>query len=104
MIADGVSWFPQEFAHVFFILKGVAALVGTCLLISHMARKSETASLGQTLRYLTLLYLAVLITSASVEQVSQDAEVYYRNLAVIPGIVLLIVAAAVSLAEARRRR
>lgn len=100
----GISWFPQDWAHTFYIWKGIAALVGTLLLIWHMARKREAMTLGQTLRYLSLLYLAVLITGASVEQTSQDVVVNYRNLAAIPGVALLIVAACVSLYESRQQR
>lgn len=100
---DGISWFPQDLSGEFYVIKGLLALLGTCLLIRHMARKTEPMTLGQTLRYLTLLYLAVLITGASVEQTNQDAAVNYRNLAVIPGLVLLIAAAVVSLRESRRR-
>lgn len=99
----GIPWFPADWAHEFYILKGIVALLGTVLLIAHMVSKREPMTLGQTLRYLTLLYLAVLITGASVEQTSQHAVVNYRNLAVIPGVLLLIVAAAVSLYESRRR-
>lgn len=100
---DGISWFPQDFSHEFFIIKGVVALFGTCLLVGHMIRKTEPMTLGQTLRYVTLLYLAALITGSTIEQTNQDAVVNYRNLAVIPGLVLLIVAAGVSLYESRRR-
>lgn len=100
----GVSWFPQDHAHAFYVVKGVLALVGTVCLIWHMARKREPMSTGQLLRYCSLLYLAVLITGSSVEQTSQDAVVNYRNLAVIPGVLLLIAAAVVSLYESRNRR
>jgi uncharacterized membrane protein YeiB len=99
----GISWFPEGWAHTFFVWKGILALIGTILLVAHMARKREPMTLGQTLRYLSLLYLAVLITGASVEQSNQDAVVNYRNLAAIPGVALLIVAACVSLYESRHK-
>lgn len=104
MTTDGVAWFPQGYAETFYILKGLFALLGTLLLVAHMLRKTEPMSTGQLLRYLSLLYLAVLITGASAEQVTQQAPVNYRNLAVIPGVILLIAAAAVSLFESRRKR
>lgn len=101
---DGIDWFPEGLAHSFYIFKGVLALVGTCLLVAHMIRKREPMTPGQTLRYLALLSFAALVTGASVEQTHQEAVVNYRNLAAIPVVALLIVAAVVSLYETRRKR
>lgn len=99
-----MDWFPDDHAHAFYVLKGVLALAGTVLLVAHMARKREPMTLGQLLRYCTLLYLAALITGASADQSQSHAAVNWYNLAVIPGVVLLIVAAVVSLHESRNRR
>lgn len=97
---DGISWFPQGYANEFYILKGMLSLAATCLLIIHMHRTWDaTASPGQRLRYLSLLYFAVLITASSVEQTQQDVAVNYRNVGAIIGVGLLIYTMVVSLRE-----
>lgn len=90
--------------HLFFIVKGVLALTATVLLVWHMARKSEPMTMGQQLRYLTLLYFAVLVTGASADQTGSHAPVNWYNIGGFVGVVLLILAAAVSLHESRTRR
>lgn len=87
----------------FWGAKGVLALVGTCLLIWHMARKREPMSRGQLLRYLALLYFSVLITGTSADQAQSHPPVNWYNVAVLPGVLLLVAAAAVSLRESRHR-
>ena len=59
---------------------------------------------GQRLRYLTLLYFAVLITYASVEQAQGHAdEIASRHLGALVGVLLLVVTMFVSIREHRAR-
>lgn len=104
LISGGVPWFPQEYAAAFYYLKGSVALLATLLLLHHM-NTEWTASLspGRRLRYLALLYLSILLAGSTAEQVQDAALVNYRNLAAFLGAVLLLVAAAVSIVESRRR-
>jgi len=104
VVLNGASWFPQEYADTFYVVKGIGALLATCLLVWHMQRTWHAVQgWGQRLRYLTLFYFAVLITAASVEQTSQHADVNLRNLGAILGVVLLVAAMVVSLHESRRK-
>lgn len=101
----GVSWFPQDHAHFFYVLKGVLAIIATVLLLLHMVRGWERiVSWAQRLRYLSLLYFAMLVAYASAEQVHQTAPVNLRNLGGLVGVALLVVAALVSLHDERRPR
>lgn len=104
-MSAGVPWFPQEWAPAFYILKGGLSLVATALLLFHMrkVKAQEALTLGRWLRYLVLLYLAVLMTGASVEQVSDESLVSYRNLGSLVGAVVLIIATVVSIHESRDR-
>lgn len=84
----------------FFYLKGALSLVATLLLLFHMNRSwHQFRTAGQKLRYLTLLYFAVLFTSASVGQISDGSPVNIRNVGVLVGVVLLVVAMVVSIRE-----
>lgn len=97
-----IDWFPQEYAEQFFYLKGAIALIGTITLIWHMNRSWEKfTSRGQQLRYITLLYFAVLLTAASVEQVEQGADVNLRNIGAIVGVALLVYTMVVTIREDR---
>ncbi len=99
------GWFPQEYATEFYYLKGAVALTATVALIVHMQTVwTYVVKLGQRLRYLTLLYFAVLITYASVEQIRMNELVDSRNVASLFGVVLLIVTMAVSVHEDRPRQ
>jgi hypothetical protein len=98
-----VEWFPQEYAAVFYAVKGGLALVATLLYLAHMSRAwHRLTSRGQRWRYLVLLYLSVLLTVATVEQIQDRAFVSYRNVGALVGTVLLLIAAVVSLREDRR--
>lgn len=98
-----MGWFPPEYAHEFFVAKGIIALTATCLLLSHMTTAwSQTFSPGQRLRYLALLACAVSLTGASVEQVQQDAVVNFRNVGALVAAVAILVAMVVSIRESRR--
>lgn len=99
-----VEWFDQDYAHEFYVIKGVVALLATCLLILHMTQTwDRTSGFGQQCRYLTLMYLSGLITFASVEQVKVGETVDYRNLGGMVGAALILLAAVVSIREDRRR-
>lgn len=104
LVTGGVPWFPQEYAETFYITKGLVALVAVVLLLIHMqAVWGDHMTWGRRLRYLAPLYFAVLLTSATVEQVHETAPVNYRNLGGLLGALLLIATALVSMREQRRR-
>lgn len=93
---------PQDWALEFWYVKGFVALVATVLLVIQMQRTWSTVnSSGQRLRYLSLLYFAVLVTAVSVDQVSVGDLVTWRNLGAFFGVVLLLITACVSLRERR---
>ena len=100
----GVAWFPQQYSEVFYVLKGLLALVSTLMLIFHMTRVWwKINTLGQQLRYLTLLALSVLITGGSAEQLRDGEIVNYRNLGAFLITVMLIVTMVISIREDRER-
>lgn len=101
--AIAVGWFPQEYAATFYATKGALALVATLLYLLHMTRAWPTIhTAGQRWRYLALLYLSVLLTVATVEQIQDQALVSYRNIGAFVGSVLLLVAAVKSLRDDHR--
>lgn len=105
MFAGAVSWFPQEQAHLFYMVKGTLALVAVVMLIVHMTHTWHTVvRLGQRLRYLTLLAFAVLAASSTLEQLEQGALVNYRNLATMLCVLLLILAMTASLNDDVRHK
>lgn len=91
-------------AQTFYVIKGLLALSATCLLLWHMSRTWDRINTwGQRLRYFSLLYFAILLTEASVEQTAQRlVTIYPRNVFGLAGGLLLVVAAVVSLRESRR--
>lgn len=99
----GVPWFPQEWSRLFFVIKGILGLIATLMLLFHMSISwgniIRVGTLGQELRYLTLLGLSVLITGASAEQIHQHHPVDYRSLGAFILAASLIVAMGVSLKE-----
>lgn len=102
-----MDWFPQNYAHDFYVAKGIIGVIAVILLLWHMSRSWDRfdpeGGIGQRLRYLTLFYFAVLATSASVEQIKQNVVVNYRSLGAIGGATLLVVTAVVSLSESSRK-
>lgn len=98
-----IDWFPQEFAHEFYVLKGCLALLATVGIVWHMSRTwDRVESRGRRLRYYSLLYFAALITFASVEQTAGGASVELRNIGAAIGVLLALAATWVSLREDRR--
>lgn len=104
VIEVGVAWFPQQYSEVFFLVKGILALTSTLLIILHMNWVWwKITTLGQRLRYLTLLAFSILIAGGSVEQVKDNALVNYRNLGGLAVTIMLIVAMLVSIREDRKQ-
>lgn len=97
-----VDIFPQQYAHEFYVAKGLLALVATIGIIVHMSRTwSRVETWGRRLRYFSLLYFAMLITYASVEQITLGTLVAPRNVGAMVGVFLAIAAVWVSLLEDR---
>lgn len=87
---------------LFFSLKGLTALAGVLLLFWHMRSvRRGVDSLGQWLRYLTLLYFAVLMAGASLDQWASDAPINWYNVAGLGGAALLILTMVVTIREDR---
>lgn len=104
ILDDGISWFPQEYASAFFLIKGFLGLISTLLLIYHMLHTWQfIPALGQRLRYITLLGFSVLVTGSTAEQVQQETLVNYRNIGTVVVLTLLIIAMVVSIREDLRR-
>lgn len=105
MMSDAVSWFPQEHAQTFYLVKGVLGMVGTLGLLFFMWKKWEDfKSRGQRLRFMCLLYFSVLVTAASAEQIQEGVEVSLRNIGGLGGAALLILTVVVSVQEDIMRR
>jgi hypothetical protein len=99
-----LDWIPQQYAATIFLLKGGLALVATLLYLAHMVRAwDHLASTGQRWRYMVLLYMSVLITGSSVEQVQDGQYIAWRHIGALIGCCLLIIAAVASLREDRMR-
>lgn len=98
----------------FYITKGIIGVIGTIILIVVMNQNwgnfdkgpdGVHRGVGQRLRYITLFYFAVLISSASYEQVRQSLEtINLRNIGGFIGALLLIVTGIVSLVEYNDQR
>lgn len=85
----------------FYWIKGVLATAGVILLHMHMKQARKEVSFGRWLRYLCLMYFAILIAGASIEQLADMAEVNYRNMGAMVGMVLLVFTMIVSIRETR---
>ena len=97
-----ISWMPDTWVEPIITLKGLIALVSVLLLLWHMTQAwCCVRSIGQKLRYLTLLAYAILVAGASLEQLHEGAMLSYRHLGSVFVTSLLVVAATVSLREAR---
>jgi hypothetical protein len=95
-----MGWFPQEYAEAFFYVKGFVGVIGTTILVMYMNNRWHSfESKGQRLRFITLLYFAVLITAASAEQVMDGVQVSLRNVGAFGGAVLLVYTVYVSVRE-----
>ena len=106
--ATGIAWFPQEYATAFYVIKGMCALLSTTLLLYHMTQVwpylRSNATIGQRMRYYSLLAFSILVTGASGEQVQDGALVNYRNLGSLIVTIMLIVAMVISIREDAHKR
>lgn len=101
--SDG-AWFPQRYAHAFYVTKGLIAVVAVLLTLLHMSRAWPTVTnSGQRLRYIALLMVTVLIASGSTAQIDEGAPVAGRNVGGLLAAVLVVVAMLVSIRQDRRR-
>lgn len=104
MIGGTVEWFPQQYAALFYVLKGGIAVLATVLVVGHMMHTwSDVTTWGRRLRYLALLACTSLIAFASAEQVSQEVAVSYRNVGAVAVLLLTLVAMAASIREDLRK-
>lgn len=103
-----VGWFPQDFAHLFFMFKGCFALLVCVMVVIHTHRVWEqlkrTGSIGQRLRYIALTCWVILVASSACEQVHENLRVSYRNLGAIVVLIVTMVAMVVSIREDRKRK
>lgn len=98
----GAGWFPQEYAHEFYVVKGLVAAVAVVLIIVHMSRAWPTVvTSGQRLRYIALLMVTILIASGSNAQIEEAAPVSGRNVGGLLAAGLVIVAMVVSIRQDR---
>lgn len=105
LIADDGWLFDPANAREFYLVKGFLGVVAVVLYLAHMTMVfGRLRDRDQQLRYLCLLGMALLITSASAEQVRESADVNWRNVGALGMVVLLIVTAAVSIVADKRRR
>jgi hypothetical protein len=105
VLARSGQWFPQQYAHQFFVAKGLVGLLAVVLLVWHMARTwPTTLSTGQRLRYLALLIGATATGSASTSQFNDDLPVTGANVAGFIFAVFVVVAMVASLLEDAQNR
>ena len=93
----------------FFVVKGVLGVIAVSGLLWHMLkvwnRLDDRGGVGQRMRYITLFYFAVFITSVSTYQVGSDVTVVNaRSHAAFFGAALLAVVAIVSIREFKEKR
>lgn len=101
--SDDASWFPQDRAHDFYVVKGLLATLAVILILVHMASTwRHITNTGQRLRYLALLVLVTAVASGSTEQLATNVPVSGRNIVGCLGAVLVIVAMVVSIRDDRR--
>ena len=97
--------FPQEYGHEFFGVVAIVSLISTVLLVWHMTRAWETfVSLGQRLRYLSLLAFSTLVVVAAVDQFQLESEVRLRHFGTATVLALLAVTLVVTYREEAERR
>lgn len=103
MTADVLVDFLEPVTREFFLLKGLVGLLATVLLVVHMVQTwADPLTLGRRLRYYSLLFTSFIITSASYEQIHDDALVNWRNIGGLCAVLLIAVAAGVSVVEDHR--
>lgn len=94
----------QQYAHGFYVVKGLTAVVAVVLILWHMSRAwPSVRTSGQRLRYLALLMVTVLIASGSTAQIDENAPVAGRNVGGLLAALFVIVAMVVSIRQDRQR-
>lgn len=89
----------------FYVIKGLVALLGTLLLLAHMEHEwRESMTWGRRMRYFTLLAYAIVQTTASVEQVTEQAPINFRNVLGMVAAGVLVAAMVVSIGETRKAK
>lgn len=103
MTSTGITWFPQQYAHLFFEIKGGLAVIAVILVVVHMnrcwQRVIKNGTKGQQWRYHSLLAFAAWTAASTVEQVQVNAPVQYYNLGVLVTVSMTIIAMVISLWE-----
>src|SRR5438270_13708240 len=98
-----VSWFPPEWTHGFYLVKGFLGLVSLLLLVFHMTitwnHVVTKGTKGQVLRYLALLFYTGVVSGSTVEQLKEGQPIHYRNLGVLVAILVTIAAMVTSIRE-----
>lgn len=105
--ADGVSWFPPQWIHIFYLVKGTLGLVALVLVVWHMSHTWDKVTTygtkGQVLRYICLLLYTAVVCGSTVEQIHLKNEIHYINLANFVVITVTIIAMLVSITEDQER-
>jgi hypothetical protein len=98
-------------AQTFFTIKGILGAVGTALLLIHMNRSWRDfdkdcdgigTGIGQRMRFLCMFGFAVLVTSASYEQIKDGVKVHPHNVGALLLAIALILTTVVSIIESER--
>lgn len=101
---SGPGVFPQQYAHTFYVVKGLIAVIAVILTVVHMSQTwVNVTTTGQRLRYLALLMVTTLIASGSTAQIDEGVPVSGRNVGALVAAVLVIVAMVVSIRQDRTR-
>lgn len=105
--ADGVSWFPPHWIHIFYMTKGCLGLVALLMVVWHMSHTWDhviaNGTKGQVLRYICLLLYTATVVGSTVEQIHVTNEIHYLNLANFVVIIVTILAMLVSITEDQER-
>lgn len=97
---DHAEWFPQRWAHEFYVVKAVAGLVAVVTTVTHMARTwPRVGTTAQRLRYLLLLGFVMVVATGSTAQYEMDVPVTGRSIA---GLALAVMATPVALLSIRQ--
>jgi hypothetical protein len=95
----------------FYLIKGIVGVCGTAALLIHMNLSWKDfdkdcdgypTGIGQRLRFFCLFGFAVLVTSASYEQIKEGVQVNARNVGALILAAALLVTTVVSIIEASR--
>lgn len=104
---DGVTWFPPQWIHIFYLVKGSLGLVALLLVVWHMSHTwgevTTNGTRGQVLRYISLLLYTAIVAGSTVEQIHLNNEIHYLNLANFVVITVTILAMLVSIHEDQER-